>query len=157
MLAHLEDSLDAFTEAADGRIGVGPPAGDGARVEVLREKACALLGAWSCDPSGRTCVAVGDSDLASPLLVATAALEVAVHGWDVSRATGQGAPIPADLARGLLAVAEQSVDPLDRGVRFATARPASGPSYDARLLAFLGRDPGVPSDWITDSPTPRAL
>src|SRR5690606_15992603 len=47
LLAHMEDALDAFTEAASGQVTVTPvsPADD--RVTALRDKACALLGAWT--------------------------------------------------------------------------------------------------------------
>ncbi|MCW2842299.1 MAG: hypothetical protein JWN22_215 [Nocardioides sp.] len=138
LLRHMEDALDAFTEAASGVIGVSGPRPASTRVGVLHEKACALLGAWSrAEPAA---VAVGDLELASPVLVAAAALEITVHGWDVGQATGHGARIPEDLARALLPVAGRLVDPTDRGVRFARPRPtAADAPYDARLLAFLGR------------------
>ena len=83
---------------------------------------------------------VGDLPVAAPLLVATAALEVTVHGWDVAQATGRDTPVPPRLARDLLPVAHLVVSAEDRGVRFAAALPATGTAYDARLLAFLGRD-----------------
>jgi hypothetical protein len=82
----------------------------------------------------------GGLDLMSTLLVATAALEVTVHGWDVGRATGECAAIPPELARELLPVAERVVGPADRGVRFAAPRPvAPDAADDVRLLAHLGR------------------
>jgi hypothetical protein len=84
-------------------------------------------------------VLVGGLDLASPLLVATAALEVTTHGWDVGQATAP-ARIPADLAAALLPVAHLMVDPADRGVRFAEpVGVAPDAPDDVRLLAFLGR------------------
>jgi uncharacterized protein (TIGR03086 family) len=137
LLAHMDDSLDAFTEAAGGSValtrGRAAP-----RVVVLQQKACALLGLWSHEgPPG---VRVGRADLATDLLVATAALEITVHGWDVGQATGTGAPIPEDLARHLLPIAHRVVSDADRGVRFATALPKPvDASADVRLRAFLGR------------------
>ena len=73
-------------------------------------------------------------ELASDLLVATAALEITVHGWDVGQALGAGPRIPEELAERLLPVARQVVDDADRGVRFspphtllvASRRPTSG-------------------------------
>ncbi|GGO74019.1 TIGR03086 family metal-binding protein [Nocardioides deserti] len=147
LLAHMEDALDAFTEAASGVVRVDPPPPTRTRVDALREKACALLAAWtraaatSRGGSARSSVAVGDAGLAGPVLVAAAALEITVHAWDVGRATGRGRPVPDDLARGLLAVAGVVVDPADRGVRFGPVRPvADDATYAVQLLAFLGRD-----------------
>ena len=79
-------------------------------------------------------------DLEAPTLVATAALEITVHGWDVGQATGRRTPIPMELAARLLPVARQVVDPADRGSRFAPA-VATSPSAppDVRLLGHLGR------------------
>jgi uncharacterized protein (TIGR03086 family) len=142
LLRHMEDALDAFTEAASGVVEVDRPGPASTRVGVLQEKACALLGAWSrVEPAPRAVeVAVGDRDLAAAVLVAAAALEITVHGWDVGQATGHRGRIPEDLARALLPVARRLVDPTDRGVRFARPRPnAADAPYDVRLLAFLGR------------------
>lgn len=138
LLSHMEDALDAFLEAASGSVRVDPPGAASSRVGVLREKACTLLGAWTrATPAG---VIVGDRGLDSPLLVETAALEIAVHGWDVAQATGRASRIPEDLAAGLLVVARRVVDAADRGTRFG--QPVPGPENqpsDAQLLAFLGR------------------
>jgi uncharacterized protein (TIGR03086 family) len=140
LLTHMEDALDAFTEAAAGRVEVDPVPPTSTRVEALREKACALLGAWSAARPAPDRVAIGDLGLDAPLLVATAALEITVHGWDVGQATGRRTPVPDDLARGLLPVAEQVIDPGDRGSRFASPRPTTaGAGADERLLAWTGR------------------
>lgn len=138
LLAHMGDALDAFLEAAGGIVAVTPPAPAADPVGDLREKAGALLGAWvRATPAG---VRVGDAELASSVLVTAAALEIAVHGWDVGQATGRSRRVPPGLARGLLAAAGVLVDAGDRGVRFGPARevPEDAPD-DVRLLAFLGR------------------
>ena len=141
LLAHMEDALDAFTEAAAGRVALEPVPASGTRIEALRDKACALLGAWTAARSMDD-VAVGDADLEAPLLVSTAALEITVHGWDVAQVTGRRARIPDALAAGLLPVARRVIAPADRGVRFASpcAAPAAAPSGE-RLLAWTGREP----------------
>jgi uncharacterized protein (TIGR03086 family) len=142
LLAHMEDALDAFTEAAGGRLDVHVPEGAAGHVAVIQEKACALLGVWSGPAPGDVVISDSDGglDLDSPLLVATAALEVTVHGWDVAQATGTRTDLPDDLARALLPVARAVVGPRDRGVRFGPARRVDPEaSYGARLLGFLGR------------------
>jgi uncharacterized protein (TIGR03086 family) len=142
LLAHMDDGLDAFLEAAGGvvRVPVGrsAPARPGADLELLQTKACDLLGVWS----GRTPprVEVGDRSLPAELLVRAAALEIAVHGWDVARATGADRHLPEDLAQALLPVAGLVVAPADRPERFGPARaPQAGTGASEALLGFLGR------------------
>lgn len=137
LLAHMDDSLDAFTEAAGGVVGL-TRTGSAPRIVVLQQKACALMGLWSGHAPADT--RVGGVGLATDLLVATAALEITVHGWDVAQATGRGTRIPEGLARELLPVAHRTVDDKDRGIRFAQALPEPvGAAADVRLRAFLGR------------------
>jgi uncharacterized protein (TIGR03086 family) len=142
LLDHMDDSLDAFLEAAGGavRVPTGVPAArrPGADLEVLQTKACHLLGVWS----GRTpaYVVVGDRPASATLIVAAAALEIAVHGWDVAQATGDRRGLPEDLARALLPVAMAVVAPEDRPERFAAPQvPIRDLGPSAALLGFLGR------------------
>jgi len=75
-------------------------------------------------------------------MAATAALEIAVHGWDISRACGQRQPIPRALATSLLVIAPVLVPRTARHPLFAapvTMPVTAGPSD--RLAAFLGRTP----------------
>jgi uncharacterized protein (TIGR03086 family) len=137
LLAHMEDSLDAFSEGAGGAVGL-TRTGSAPQIVVLQQKACALLGLWSGRAPADT--RVGGIGLATDVLVATAALEITVHGWDVAQATGHGSPIPEGLARDLIPVAHRTVDDTDRGIRFAPALPEpAGATADVRLRAFLGR------------------
>ncbi|WZH51517.1 MAG: maleylpyruvate isomerase N-terminal domain-containing protein [Nocardioides alkalitolerans] len=160
LLAHMEDGLDAFSEAAAGFVVPLRPARSPEHpvplVPVLQAKACALLGSWSRPtlPAVRT----GSVHLAAGTLVATAALEITVHGWDVAAAVasdpstdpstdpatdpGTPPPLPEDLARALLPIAAAVVAPEDRPHRFGPPLPpASTASYGARLVGFLGRRP----------------
>lgn len=144
LLVHLADGLDAFTDAADGRVGLtgSEPRLDPLAPEVVdavRDRASALLGPWATGSPGRS-VRVGGAGLPGPVLVATAALELALHGWDVAQATGSRTPLPEPLAVHLLGVARAVIDPAERGVRFAAARPvAPTASHADRLLAWTGR------------------
>lgn len=140
LLAHMEDSLDAFTDAAAGRVEVAPVPPASTRVESLRDKACALLGAWTAARSAPTEVEIGDLGLDAPVLIATAALEITVHGWDVGQATGRRTRVPGDLAEGLLVVARHLIGPDDRGPSFASPRPVRPDApADVRLLSWTGR------------------
>jgi uncharacterized protein (TIGR03086 family) len=78
--------------------------------------------------------------LPAHLAVAAAALDAAVHAWDIAVATGQPSPLTPSLAEELRPVAEAVVEPL-RGFAFG---PAVEPTADAdtatSLLNYLGRD-----------------
>jgi len=137
LLAHLDDALDAFTEAAGGAVPVHADVPLEVRVGSLRRKAYGLLSAWSGAPAT---VRVGGVAVEADVVVRAAALEVAVHGWDVDQATGAGTPLPDALARGLLPLAAGLVGTDDRPARFAPPHPPSACAGPGEvLLGFLGR------------------
>jgi uncharacterized protein (TIGR03086 family) len=147
LLRHMDDSLTAFTDAAEiGYVDLlpvrtGESAEDAALVivERLKRRACAALGAWARH-RGTGAVAVSDRLLRSDLLAAIGSLEIAVHGWDVARACGVDRPLPAALALELLDVVPVVVGEADRPRRFA--EPVDVPVHarpSTRLLAALGR------------------
>ncbi len=140
LLTHMDDGLDAFAEGAAGTVSVVPGWDAAARVTRLQVKACALHSLWS--RAAREEVRVGGLVLDTATLVGAAALEVAVHGWDVGAATGRGGPLPDDLAEALLPIAARLVDDGDRPVLFGPAHACADPAPGARLLAYLGRTPG---------------
>jgi uncharacterized protein (TIGR03086 family) len=174
LLVHMVDSLEVVTEMALGRVAVAgpPPTSDRpeALADHLRVLGCALIGEWTARgdsgsvlldrPGGgagpdrvsrRATPLTMDARLAARL----GALEVAVHGWDLSAALGPGAVLPPRLAAALLPVAVAhapqgdrvpSVGRSGRAPRFAPPRvpPASDPS--SLLLAHLGRDPRWPGE-----------
>nr|WP_279671937.1 TIGR03086 family metal-binding protein [Flexivirga meconopsidis] len=144
LLGHMEDSLLAFTEAVTGSVAIRPPVSGRSSVEPvrrLRTLAGELLGAWEPPPTRGT-TRIGTAPMATSLVAAAGALEIAVHGWDVGEATGGAEAIPAALAGELLAVAPVLIGPHDRGVRFAAARPiVAGANESDRLLALAGRRP----------------
>ncbi len=146
LLRHMDDSLAAFTEAAEiGYVDLVPVRGTDPALQLvdrLRGRACALLGAWALHP-GTGSVVVGNRELRSDLLAAAGALEIAVHGWDVARTCGVDRPLPAALAGDLLDVVPLLVSDADRPGRFAERVDVpvqAGPSV--RLLAAVGRRAG---------------
>jgi uncharacterized protein (TIGR03086 family) len=151
LLTHMDDSLAAFTDAAEiGYVDLVPVRTAETRAEAgrlvvarLRRRACAVLGAWAGHP-GTGAVAVADRVVAADLLAAAGALEVAVHGWDVARACGVDRPLPPALALALLDTLPLLVADADRPRRFASpvAVPVAAPPGD-RLLAALGRSPST--------------
>ncbi len=145
LLAHLCDSTAALEAAIrtgdlalDPKAASDPGQGADALVEALRDGAAALLCACYL-PSGRFVMADG-VPIPAGIVACTGAVEIAVHGWDVSAARGLACPIPAALAERLL-----SLCPLllfrRRGL-FAdpvAVPPGAGPCD--RLVGYLGRDP----------------
>jgi uncharacterized protein (TIGR03086 family) len=67
-------------------------------------------------------------------------LEVVVHGWDISQATGERAAVPDALAEPILAFAREAITDDQRGDAFA-ADLGTGDGTAERLLAYLGRRP----------------
>ncbi|MFF1608985.1 TIGR03086 family metal-binding protein [Amycolatopsis sp. NPDC058278] len=79
--------------------------------------------------------------LPAPVAVGAAALDAAVHAWDIARAAGQESPLTPELAARLLPVAHQLAEPL-RGFAYAPALEASADDDAvATLLRYLGRNP----------------
>ncbi|GAB2659439.1 maleylpyruvate isomerase family mycothiol-dependent enzyme [Saccharopolyspora gloriosae] len=142
LLAHLDDSVAVLGEAVGGRIGLAAqaqPEADPTR--SLRDRSRRLLGAWNAavdvDP-----VAVFGAEVPRCVVVGTGALEIAVHGWDIARSSGQHRPLPTALADDLLPLVALLVADEDRPGRFeAPIALPPGASAPDRLLGFLGRDP----------------
>ncbi len=68
------------------------------------------------------------------------ALEIAVHGWDISQACGHRRPIPHRLATDLVAMAPLLVPEAGRHPLFAAPVPAAREATASdQLVAFLGR------------------
>jgi uncharacterized protein (TIGR03086 family) len=79
--------------------------------------------------------------LPAETVLGAAALDAAVHAWDIAVATGQPDPLTAGLAARLMPAATTIADPL-RAFAFAPALSAQpGDDAAAALLRFLGRDP----------------
>ncbi len=73
---------------------------------------------------------------------AAAALDAAIHAWDIAAATGQASPLTPALARALTPVAKSIVEPLRQyGVYAAVLEPGAGADDAAALLCYLGRSP----------------
>lgn len=158
LLGHLDDALDAFAEAAEGRVWLVPatPALLGpatTSVAGLQAKAGALVAAWSRPAA---VVHVGAAAVPAETLTRAAALELAVHGNDVARSvrsplTAGLRRLPAPLALALTDVAGELVPVGGRTGRFDPPRPVPpGADASTRLLAGLGRDAGWSGGRVAD-------
>ena len=153
LLAHSSDSALALREAigtgcvsAPAVAGTGPgfgPRRRGDPASTFRAEATMLLGACAVAGAQRQ-VTVGDRHLAMEIVAATGAIELAVHGWDISAACGAGLPIPPVLAGDLIEVTPWLVTDATRGGLFGDAvrvTPLACPGD--RLVAMLGRTPAA--------------
>ena len=147
LLRHASESLAAIGEGIKtGHVGLDPAAeGAAAAADPARafaDRAGQLLDAWTSPGHQRQVIEIAGCPLAADVMAAAAALEVAVHGWDISRACGQRQPIPRALATSLLLIAPVLVPRTGRHPLFAapvTVSATAGPSD--QLAAFLGRTP----------------
>jgi uncharacterized protein (TIGR03086 family) len=148
LLLHASESLAALAGGFDGgRIGLYPGAcrddvGDPAL--AFRERAASLLVSCPGAEHGEQTVTIAGCPIAARMLALTGALEIAVHGWDISQACGSCQPIPRMLARDLLEAAPLLVAGTDRHPLFAAPVPVAPTAEPSdRLAAFLGRDPCI--------------
>jgi uncharacterized protein (TIGR03086 family) len=147
LLRHVCESLAAICEG----IGAGCidryPADEDSDVatdpaRAFRDRAGRLLGACASPAPDHEVVHIADRLLPASAMAGAGALEIAMHGWDISRACGCRQPIPSALAADLLAIAPLLVPRADRHPLFAaplSVPPEASPSD--RLAAFLGRSP----------------
>ncbi|GAB2977596.1 hypothetical protein GCM10023080_048150 [Streptomyces pseudoechinosporeus] len=118
---------------------------DGTPEAVAEEALRASSIAWAAIGRGvaEVAVPIPPHKMSAELGAGACALDAAVHAWDIAVATGQPSPLTPGLARELLDVARQLVEPL-RGFAFADALSAQqGDDEVAALLRYLGRRP----DW----------
>jgi uncharacterized protein (TIGR03086 family) len=149
LLGHLCESM-ADLEAAlrTGRLDLdGPPGRTGGDpVEALRDRAAELLCAGYCYAGPERFVAVGGLPIPAGVVACTGAVEIAVHGWDVSAARAwadgvQEAPIPAALATRMLRLGPLLVAGREGLFGVPVEVPAQASPGD-RLVGYLGRHPG---------------
>ena len=156
LLSHLCESM-ADLEAAlrTGRLDLdGPPGRTGGDpVEALRDRAAELLCAGYCYGGPERFVTVDGLPIPAGVVACTGAVEIAVHGWDVSAAraragrgsTGEGdvqeAPIPAALATRMLRLGPLLVAGREGLFAVPVEVPAQASPGD-QLVGYLGRNPG---------------
>ncbi|HZC61185.1 MAG TPA: TIGR03086 family metal-binding protein [Streptosporangiaceae bacterium] len=154
LLRHVSDSVGVLHEAiTTGCIGSGPAAEDDEPdpdvVSGLYRRAGRLLAACApaapAAPAGHL-VTIGDQKLPAKMAVAAGAIEITVHGWDISVACGSRRPVPPDLAALLLPIAPLFIAPGSRAGLFADPVPVPGRACPGdQLVAFLGRQPHGPA------------
>jgi uncharacterized protein (TIGR03086 family) len=157
LLGHLCQSMaDLETALRTGRLDLDEPDGraGGDPVEALRDGAARLLCAGYCYGGSERFVAVGGLPMPAGLVACTGAVEIAVHGWDVSAARARAGrdsaspgrrtsqiPIPAALATRMLRLSPLLVAGREGLFAVPVEVPAQASPGD-RLVSYLGRNPG---------------
>jgi uncharacterized protein (TIGR03086 family) len=150
LLDHLSESIAVLreaisAEAADVGANGAPPGRPGPEpdpVARLCGQAVRLLAARAPPGPAERRVAIGDRELTASMVGLTGAIEITVHGWDISVACGARRPVPPGLASALLPIAPLLVTPATRAGLFATPVRLPGPACPGdQLVAFFGRQP----------------
>jgi uncharacterized protein (TIGR03086 family) len=148
LLAHLGDSMaDLETALRTGCLDPdrppGPPGAD--LVEEVRDRAAQLLCAAYGYMGPERFVTIGGLPMPAGLVACTGAVEIAVHGWDVTAARARagcpsGPPIPAPLATRMLRICPLLVSGREGLFAVPVEVPAQASPGD-RLVSYLGRHP----------------
>ncbi|WP_034623274.1 TIGR03086 family metal-binding protein [Cellulomonas sp. URHE0023] len=121
--------------APDGNLTVEPLALVG---PALDASARAYAGV---DPDGTAPTPLPQGVLPAQTAAGAAALDAAVHAWDIAMAAGLGSPLDNELAAMILPTARALVEPLRQWGAYAAELPAVDDGPAAELLRYLGRDP----------------
>jgi uncharacterized protein (TIGR03086 family) len=114
---------------------------DGDPQTLVEEALQASAAAYATVDPGATAVPnpLPQGPMPARLASGACALDAAVHAWDIAVATGQPSPLTPGMARQLLAVATEIVEPLRQYGVYAPALEAPVGDDVATLLAYLGR------------------
>jgi uncharacterized protein (TIGR03086 family) len=156
LLRHINTSLEQFTDmlgvpAFNADADSGRPA-ETDPVAVLRTGIVELLlAATSLPTTGRWCD-VWDRNLPANIVVYVAAIEMALHAWDIAQACNADHPIPADLASALLRLAPPLAEAGVAQHVFAEPVQVSNTATPSdQLLALFGRHTTFQQEKFIDS------
>jgi uncharacterized protein (TIGR03086 family) len=115
---------------------------DGAPLAYAEQALDGSVDAWAAISTELVPTPLPQGEMAPPEAAGAAALDAAIHAWDIAVATGQGSPLTPELAQLLQPVAASIVEPLRQyGAYAAALTPAPGADPAATLLCYLGRQP----------------
>jgi uncharacterized protein (TIGR03086 family) len=154
LLDHVAGLSLAFTAAATKEPLPGGPAGPSADAAalpddwrtVIPERLAALAAAWQDPAAWEGMTIAGPIELPAPVAALVTLDELVVHGWDLTRATGQPFAPDPDLLEAVRSFVAEFSGPGkedDRAGLFGpeVAVPDDAPLLD-RVLGLTGRDPG---------------
>jgi uncharacterized protein (TIGR03086 family) len=143
LLNHVVDSIRVLHEAITiGGVSASAAPDDALRprldpVARLRRETAMLLAAGAAAGSTEGTVYIGDRELTTSLVTVAGAIEIAVHGWDISVACGDARVIPSNLADVLLPIAPLLITAETRSGLFADPVPLARPACPGDELGYL--------------------
>jgi len=157
LIEHVGSLAIAFAAAAskerDARTGQAAP-GDGARLGAdwrarIPRDLTALARAWQQPGAWTGMTRIAGADTPAEMVGLVLADELAVHGWDVARASGQPYACEPEVLEAALQFLQMFTSPdapSGPEVPFGppTLLPPEAPLLD-RVVALAGRDPGWPA------------
>jgi uncharacterized protein (TIGR03086 family) len=142
---HLVDGTERVAAALAGPTGeVGMPSST-SRSERHRAAAAAMAEGFRRPGALETPLRVPAGELPGAVVARLRTVEALVHGWDLAVATGVVLDPPSDVVEGALDFSRSMLQrlPEDRRPFAAPVRVADDAAPLDRLVALLGRDPGV--------------
>jgi uncharacterized protein (TIGR03086 family) len=154
LIQHVGGVALAFTAAARKERNAytdPPPPGDASLLggdwrERIPRDLITLAGAWADPAAWAGMTRIGGDDTPAGVVALVLADELAVHGWDVARASGQPYACEPDILAAALSFLQMFASedaPAGPEVAFGPARTLldEAPLLD-RVVAMAGRDPG---------------
>src|SRR4051794_38301151 len=141
LLDHMIDTLGVFVDAVapPGLAAPEVPAdGDRPWAAAIAELAVRSRQGWTAPGALDRTYELRFGTMPGQIAASANLLELVVHGWDISQATGEAIDIPDHLAEPILEFAQAAIGDAQRGEQFAAAL-GIGDTPSDRLVAFLGR------------------
>jgi uncharacterized protein (TIGR03086 family) len=151
LVNHVVDEVHQFAVVTGGgrreHLGVDVLGDDWAG--AYRKAADELRAAWRGPGALERTIRLPFGEVPAAWTVGQQVTELAIHAWDIAKATGQPIDLDLDVARHAFAWGEENLKPEYRGEESAGSHiapevlvPEGAPLYD-RLAAFGGRDPNA--------------
>ena len=116
-------------------------------VEAYQAQIARAVHAWSAPGAWAGDRSVMGNAMPAADIGAMLIMEMALHGWDIAKATGQDYHCDADLAHALLDTVQAQGDMFRQYQGFAAVVPVPGDASTLdRALGLSGRDPNWPDD-----------
>jgi uncharacterized protein (TIGR03086 family) len=151
LVNHIVHDVRGFTESTEGgafRQGDDDVIGDD-WVTAYGDAAAELLAVWDRPGATEGMVTLSFGEVPKTWLMGQQIADLAVHAWDVAKATGRSTDLDAGVGGVALEWGRANLLPQFRGDEASgkvfgpeVAVPDDAPLYD-RVAAFFGRDPGV--------------
>jgi uncharacterized protein (TIGR03086 family) len=143
LLDHLGATLRSSARAARKEAQTGADAAPAVSPQALADSAGLVSVAWTDPAAYEGTTEFGPGEMPAELAASITLQELALHGWDLARATGQPFGVSEETARVALGVVEQIAEPARSNGSYGPAVSVTGdaPAFQ-RALGVSGRNPG---------------